>query len=134
MSLYVDASAFLKLYFEEPESVVCEEILSNDPAWVTGRHTIIEVRRNMARVLGGQQLREARDQFHDDWSHCHVVELDEQTCDLAVELAEGTGVRTLDALHLAAARRVGGGALPLLTYDLRLAQTARSIGWTVLGV
>jgi hypothetical protein len=28
---------------------------------------------------------------------------------------------------------VGGGTLPLVTFDLRQAQTARALGWMVLG-
>ena len=133
MSLYIDSSAFLKLYFDEPDSKVCEDLMRGDRAWVTGRHTRIEVRRNLARVLSGAKLRDKRDEFDDDWSSCEVVELDEATCALAVEIAEGIGVRSLDALHLAAARRVGSGTLPVLTYDLRLAQAARSLGFQVLG-
>jgi hypothetical protein len=39
----------------------------------------------------------------------------------------------IDAMHLAAARRVAGTALPILTYDVRQAQAARSLGCTVLG-
>jgi hypothetical protein len=31
------------------------------------------------------------------------------------------------------AERAGGSALPFVTYDLRQAQAARSLGWTVLG-
>jgi predicted nucleic acid-binding protein len=42
-------------------------------------------------------------------------------------------VRTLDALHLGAAERVGGAALPFVTFDRRLAAAARRLGWTVLG-
>jgi predicted nucleic acid-binding protein len=133
VSLYIDSSAFLKLYFDEPDSKVCADLMRGDPAWITGRHTRIEVRRNLARVLTGAKLRDKRDEFDDDWSSCEVVELDEATCELAVEIAEGIGVRSLDALHLAAARRVGPGTLPVLTYDLRLAQAARSLGFQVLG-
>jgi len=133
VSLYVDSSAFLKLYFDEPDSPMCEEILRGDSAWVTGRHTRVEVRRNLVRVLSGPRLREIRGEFDEDWSYCQVVDLDEVTCELASEIAQGTGVRSLDALHLAAARRVGPGTLPLLTYDLRLAQSARSLGFHVLG-
>lgn len=44
-----------------------------------------------------------------------------------------TGTRTLDALHLAAAERAGGSALRFLTFDMRLAQAARSIGFIVVG-
>jgi predicted nucleic acid-binding protein len=64
----------------------------------------------------------------------HVVELDETTCEIAADLAELTGARTLDALHLAAANRAGKGALTLLTFDIRQAQAARAVGLTVVGV
>jgi hypothetical protein len=36
-------------------------------------------------------------------------------------------------MHLAAAERAGAGSLPFLTYDVRQAQAAGSLGWTVLG-
>lgn len=133
MSIYVDTSALLKTYFEEPDSDACEALLLSDPEWVTGRHTEIEVRRNLTRELDGRPLREARAQFRRDWDSMLVVELDQTTCNLAAEIAEVVGARTLDALHLGAAKRAGGGALPFVTYDLRQAQAARSLGLTVLG-
>lgn len=133
MSIYVDTSALLKTYFEEPDSDACEALLLSDPEWVTGRHTEIEVRRNLTRELDGRPLREARAQFRRDWDSMLVVELDQTTCNLAAEIAEVVGARTLDALHLGAAKRAGGGALPFVTYDLRQAQGARSLGLTVLG-
>lgn len=133
MSLYLDASALLKLYVEEPESAACDDIVTADPSWVSARHTEVEVRRNLARLLQGRALSSARDQLAVDWNRVNVVELDRVTCSVAADLAEVTGARTLDALHLAAAQRTGGGSLPILTYDLRQAQVARSLGWTVLG-
>jgi predicted nucleic acid-binding protein len=42
-----------------------------------------------------------------------------------------TGARTLDALHLAAAQRIGG-AVPFVTFDVRQAQAARTLGLVVL--
>jgi hypothetical protein len=131
--MYVDSSAFLKLYVDEPESDACEEFMIADPEWISARHTHVEVRRNLTRLLSGRPLASSRDQFDVDWHRTDVVELDRPTCDFAAELAEVTGARTLDALHLGAARRAGGGALPVLTYDLRQAQVARSLGWSVLG-
>ena len=62
-----------------------------------------------------------------------IVELDEITCETAAAIAELIGVRTLDALHLAAAQRIGGPAVPFLTFDLRQAQAARGLGLTVVG-
>ncbi|MFQ5665989.1 MAG: hypothetical protein ACE5I7_06105 [Candidatus Binatia bacterium] len=43
------------------------------------------------------------------------------------------GVRKLKQNLSAYLERAGGSALPFLTYDLRQAQAARSLGWTVLG-
>ncbi len=133
MTLYVDASAFLKLYFDEPDSPHAEEILTADPEWVTARHTAVEVRRGLARELQGVALRAARRQFDRDWLTVSVVEPTDNVCEAAAEIAEVTGARTLDALHLGAAREAGGGALPFVTFDLRQAQIARSLGWIVLG-
>lgn len=133
MTLYVDSSAFLKRYFEEDDSDRFDELLRSDPRWVTARHTLVEVRRNLARELGGRDLAEAGRLLRRDWARTFVVELDEETCELAAQLAETTGARSLDALHLGAAQRSGGGALPLVTADLRQAQAARSLGWEVLG-
>ena len=133
-AVYVDSSALLRLYVDEPESIACERGLDSHDSWVTARLTEVEVRRNLARLLQGKALRYARSDFETDWGRMYVVELDPMTCSTAAQIAEATGARTLDALHLGAAQRVGGGALPLLTYDVRQAQVARSLGWYVLGL
>ncbi|MFN8186599.1 MAG: type II toxin-antitoxin system VapC family toxin [Gaiellales bacterium] len=132
MSLYVDSSALLKRYVDEPDSDACEALLRADADLVTGRHTVIEVRRNLARLLEAADLAAAREQLVEDLRSFSLVELDAVTCEGAATIAELTGVRTLDALHLACARRVGGNELPLLTYDLRQAQAARALGMTVV--
>lgn len=134
MSLYVDTSALLKRYIEEAQSASCAEYLLADPVWITARHTAIELRRDLTRLLRGAALAAARKDFATDWRRFHVVLLDDDTCDLAAQIAEATGCRSLDALHLAAATRVGvSGSLAFLTYDVRQAQVARSLGFTVVG-
>jgi predicted nucleic acid-binding protein len=133
VTLYVDASALLKRYIEEPDSEVCERQLLADPIWLAARHVSVEVRRNLARLLEGDHLQQAREQFLSDWRRINVIELDEVTCAMAADIAEVTHIRTLDALHLAAASRVGKEGLTLLTFDVRLAQAARSLGFQVAG-
>lgn len=133
MSLYVDSSALLKRYIDEPDSEAAEALLRSDPSLLTARHTIVEVRRNLARLLVNNDAAAARSAFTQDLRVFSIVELDELTCDTAAGIAEMTGVRTLDALHLAAAQRIGGPAVPFLTFDLRQAQAARSLGLTVVG-
>lgn len=133
MNLYVDASAVLKLYVEEPESEQARELLHDPTEWTTARHTRIEVRRNIARVVGEPDLTTFRAWFEDHWADATVVELTDVVCERAVELAERVGVRALDALHLGAAAEAGDGRLPIVTFDRRLSEAARSLGWTVLG-
>jgi predicted nucleic acid-binding protein len=135
VTLYVDSSALLKRYVDEPDSPRCEAILLADPMWVTARHTELEVRRNLARLLFGPELDAARAAFFADWERMWVVELDGTTTALAASIAEDTGARTLDALHLAAARRIGSApGFALLTFDVRQARAARSLGLAVAGM
>jgi uncharacterized protein len=133
MSLYVDSSAMLKRYIDEPDSDEADALLRSDPTPLTARHTIVEVRRNLARLLEDRDAAAARTAFLEDLAVFSIIELDHVTCDAAADIAEITGVRTLDALHLAAARRAGGSAVPFLTYDVRQAQAARGLGFLVLG-
>ena len=133
MTLYVDSSALLKRYVAEHDSARADELLHSDPDLVTARHTVIEVRRNIARLLEGRSLADSRAAFAEDIRGFALVELDAATVDLSAKIAELTGARTLDALHLGAAQRAGGSALTFLTFDLRQAQIARTLGFTVVG-
>ena len=132
---YVDSSALVKRYISEPDTDTALRLLAADPDWVTAAHTLIEVRRTLALRLGGEPggAAKARKAFLLDWDAMRIVALDEQTCVQAAEFAETTRARTLDALHLAAAHRAGAPALRVVTFDARLAQAARSLGWTVVG-
>ena len=132
MSTYVDSSALLKRYVDEADSAAADALLRADPAPLTARHTIVEVRRNLARLLSGRDLAAARAAFADDLRSFSIIELDEVTCESAASIAETTGVRTLDALHLAAAQRVAAPGVGFLTFDLRQAQAARTLGLTVV--
>jgi predicted nucleic acid-binding protein len=107
-------------------------LLRADSSLLTARHTIVEVRRNLARLLSGNDLAAARTAFAQDLRSFSIIELDEATCDSAAMIAESTGVRTLDAIHLAAAQRVSAPGVGFLTFDLRQAQAARTVGLDVV--
>jgi predicted nucleic acid-binding protein len=130
--MYVDSSALLKRYVEEADSAAADALLQADPVLLTARHTIVEVRRNLARLLSGRDLIAARVAFAGDLRSFSMIELDEATCESAASIAEATGVRTLDALHLAAAQRISAPGVGFLTFDLRQAQAARTLGLTVV--
>jgi predicted nucleic acid-binding protein len=132
VTTYVDTSALLKRYVDEPDSDRAVELLVSDAALITGRHTVVEVRRNLGRLLPPQGASAARAAFAEDLASLSIVELDAATCELAATIAEQTGIRSLDALHLGAARRIGT-AMTFLTFDVRQGQAARSLGFVVAG-
>jgi predicted nucleic acid-binding protein len=133
MTTYVDSSAILKNYFAEPSSSLAEQLLNSDSVLVTSWVTVVEVRRNLARVLRGAELREAKEQFATDLDSMALVAVDEAVCRGAAQIGEQLGVRSLDAIQLASAQRLAIPSLPFITFDLRQAQAARSLGFSVLG-
>ena len=133
MTTYVDSSALLKNYFAEPDSSLAEHLLNSDSVLVTSWVTFVEVRRNLARALRGAELREAKEQFAADIDSMALVAVDEAVCRGAAQIGEQLGVRSLDAIQLASAQRLAIPSLPFLTFDLRQAQAARSLGFVVLG-
>jgi predicted nucleic acid-binding protein len=132
MTLYVDSSALLKRYVDEHDSEAAVGLMASDPVLVSSRVAEVEVRRNLTRLLDGPQLTSARRQFTVDLDAFALVSLDAVTCNEAARIAEETLCRSLDALHLASALRAGS-ATTLLTFDLRQAQVARSVGLAVIG-
>ena len=134
MTTYVDTSALLKRYVDEDGSDVADAWLRADPVLVTSWITLVEVRRNLARLLDGNALADARRQFAADVDAVAMMAVDEPLSRAAAEIGEVLGVRSLDAVHLASAQRLQVAALTFLTFDLRQAQAARSLGFTVVGV
>lgn len=134
MTLYVDSSALLKLYVDEEDSARAAELVGADPALVTSWVTVVECRRNIARLLEGTALASALDAFERDLDSFALVVAGEMVCRAAARIGEVLGVRSLDAIHLASAQQLQITAMPFLTFDLRQAQAARSLGFTVLGV
>ncbi len=133
MTLYVDTSALMKRYVQEHDSEVAVQLMSSDPVLVTSRLTVVELRRNLARLLRGNDLVSARRRAQADLDALALVSLDAVTCNEAARIAEQTLCRSLDALHVAAALRTGASTT-MLTFDIRQAQAARSTGLSVIGV
>jgi predicted nucleic acid-binding protein len=133
MTLYLDSSALLKRYVDEPDSSHFATVLGSDQNWLTCRITWVEVWRNLGRRLTGADAPAARHAFRTDWDRLAVVEIDSVLSEDAGRLADLSGARSVDALHLAALQRAGPVGITLVTADLRQAQTARSFGWVVLG-
>ncbi len=129
----MDTSALIKRYIAEKDSAVAVELMQTDQVLVTSRLTEIEARRTLTRILTGDDLTTMRRQLQVDLDAFALVALDANTCNQAARIAEQTLCCSLDSLHLAAARRTGERTT-LLTFDIRQAQAARSVGLQVVGV
>ena len=132
--LYLDASALLKRYVAEPGSDLIEATMLGDAVWVAGNHGYVEVAIALRRRLDGPALTTGTDRFERDWEAVRVVALDENLCRRAADLGIEQGLRTLDAMHLAAAERAGGSELTFVTFDTRLGDAARAMGFPIAGV
>jgi len=128
VKIYLDSSALVKLIHVEQESRALRRYLRRyrDDSYVTSALSRVEVVR---AVLGGgsEAIQLARDQL----SRLDQIALDATALDEAATLSPDTRLRSLDAVHLAAARIVGSELRSLITYDLRMAEAARRLGLLV---
>jgi uncharacterized protein len=125
--IYLDSSALLKLVRLEDETAALRSWLDLRPEEpvVCSELGRVEVLR-VARRLGERVLAEARAVVAD----LDLVPLDRGVQDVACEIG-GPLLRTLDALHLASALRLGDDLSVLVAYDHRLARAAQAEGLSV---
>jgi len=128
MKLYLDSSALVKLVQREKESDALRQFLRRHRAdqLVTSALSRVEVVR--AVLTGGPSaLAQARRQL----SRLDQILLSTEVLDRAATLAPTVQLRSLDAIHLAAAQIVGADLRAVLTYDRRMADAALDLGLAV---
>lgn len=122
---YLDTSAALKLVLEEPESeALAHHIDSERPDLAAGWLLETEMRRAANRVAG--LTMDAISEF------LLGVNLYEMPGSVFREagLLPGPNLRPVDALHLSVAVRIGVESV--VTYDMRMAESARQLGLPVV--
>jgi predicted nucleic acid-binding protein len=131
--LFLDTSALVKRYVDEDGTALVLQRMSEDREWVVSAVARVEAEITLCRIgFDGAEGAAARSSLREDWARCNVVPVDPACLDRAAELGCRHEVRTLDALHLAAADRLPQ-PLVLLTFDRRQADAARAMGLTVEG-
>jgi uncharacterized protein len=120
---YLDTSAFVKLIVEEPESSALEQSLIRWPQRVSSTLLRTETVRALRRAGHEEHVGKARRLF----GAIRLIRLDEPLLDRAGEL-EPPELRSLDAMHLAAALTIGPDLGVVFTYDARLKQAASELG------
>jgi len=122
VSVYLDASALVKLVAREEETDALAAFLVQHPSQATSVIGLVEVRRAAARRPGV-----ARERVEDVLGRISAIGLDLTTVGAAGSIRPAA-LRTLDAIHLASAAALGDDLEAFVTYDRRLAQAARVLG------
>lgn len=128
MRLYLDSSALVKLVKRELESNTLRRFLRKHQQ--DGRVTCALARVEVVRAVasaGGDAIAHARRQL----ARVDQINLDRELLDAAASLAPGAVLRSLDAIHLAAAQSIGSDLRAVITYDERTSGAASMLGLAV---
>lgn len=126
--LYLDASALVKRYVDEEGRKDVLRAMDDASAWSICRIGFVETARAVGLAAGPKAV----EKVEKEWPAFDVVEVDRDLAEHAAQLTRSAELRTLDALHLAAALALPGGDLTVATWDVRLNRAARYHGLETL--
>lgn len=127
MQVYLDTSALVKVVVREPESAALRRYLRSHTEDV--RFTAALSRTELIRAVSRSGSFDVVAHARRVLSRLDTVALTNRLLDEAATLGP-PDLRTLDAIHLAAAR-TAPALRALVTYDVRLADAAEAIGVSV---
>ena len=134
MTLALDSSGVLARYLTGAAGDAARAAMAADPVWCASALALTEALMVVDHLdvepAGREELRRA---IRDDWERVHVVPVDGRCLDRAAELGRTQPLRTVDALHLAAADRLPR-PLTYVTFDPRQIPVALSLGYEVVSV
>jgi uncharacterized protein len=125
-AVYLDSSALVKLVVLETESKALAGHLRERPTRISCALARVEVIRAV-HAHGRPATNRARRLLE----RISLLRLDDVLLDQAAAL-NGAALRSLDAIHLAAAQALGDELAEVITYDHRMADAAHQIGLRVI--
>jgi predicted nucleic acid-binding protein len=123
---YLDSSAFVKLVVAEPESQALRRAIARWPQRASSTLLRAETIRALRRSGNTGQVPAARRLLR----AVQMIRIDETLLDRAADL-EPVELRTMDAIHLAAALEIGQDLGVMIAYDTRLVAAAQAYGLVV---
>lgn len=128
--VYLDTCAAIKLFKDEVESDALEDwLVQHSPArQITSHLTRTELRRGLHRVGAERATHERADHW---LRRCAHLALAAPVLDRAGALAPFDRLRSLDAIHVAAALSLGAALEYFVSYDKRLIAAAEEHGLPV---
>ena len=131
MTLFLDTTALLARYLEGPAQETALVAMSADHDWCASSLALSEALMLVDRLGDDpQRTDELRRALRDDWERIHTIPVDQRCLDRAAELGRTQPVRTVDAIHLAAADRLPR-PLTYLTFDPGQIPVALALGFEV---
>ncbi len=136
MICYLDSSALVKRYLQEPGRDQVQQLIADAEAYGTVVISRAEVVAALAKAvrLGAfdrEEAEAARRLFQFEWHDLSQVELTDLVIEWASDLAWGYGLRGYDSVQLAAAltwQATLHETTLLATYDVRLWEAAARVG------
>jgi predicted nucleic acid-binding protein len=131
MTLFVDTSALVRRYVQGPGRDLVLDAMGADSDWCASALCRSETLLALHRLaLTPRQHERMWGRLRDDWDAFVVIPVDDRCLAHAVEVGATYGLRTVDAVHLAAADRLPRPAT-YLTFDRRHIPAAAGLGFDV---
>jgi hypothetical protein len=132
VTLALDTTALLSRFLEGPTQHLVLGAMAADHDWCASALALSEALMLVDR-LGDDPGRtdDLRRAVRDDWERIHVVPVDQRCLDRAAELGRTQPLRTVDAIHLAAADRLPR-PVTFATFDPGQIPVALALGFEVL--
>ncbi|MEM7142408.1 MAG: type II toxin-antitoxin system VapC family toxin [Actinomycetota bacterium] len=132
MTLAIDPSALIARYVPGPDRTLVNESLAGDPVWCASDLARTEVMLALHRIAGSEILaNDLRAAARADLDAFVLVPVDDRCIARATELGASYGLRTVDAIHLAAADRLPR-PVHYLTLDRHQIPAAAGLGFEVI--
>lgn len=126
MATYLDSSAIVKLVVREPESAALRRYLRRRRPVLSSALARTEVLRALLPA-GEAAVARGRDVLH----RLDLVRLNDRVLN-AAGAVRPPELRSLDAIHLAAAQQLGPELTALVTYDERMAAAGKQLGFRIV--
>ena len=126
MATYLDSSAIVKLAIREPESAALRRYLRRKRTLISSALARTEVLRALLPA-GDEAVARGRSVLQ----RLDLIRVNDRVLNAAGVLPP-TGLRSLDAIHLASAQQLGDELSAFVTYDARMVTAGNRLGCRIV--
>ncbi len=131
MTLALDTTALVGRYVTGPGRSELLAAMAADPDWCASSLALSEALVLVERLAEPGQATQLRQALLDDWGRIAAVPVDQLCLERAAELGRVHPLRTIDAIHLAAADRLPR-PISYATLDAHQLAVAEALGFTIV--